>query len=553
MGVDATIDITPEERQTVLALLQRHLPGTAAWVYGSRAKWTSTPTSDLDLVVFATPEQQPQVGDLREAFEESNLPFRVDLFVWDDVPESFRQRIEADKAPLVCQEAGDGSTVRVAATGRRDPDGLRIRRFEELLDEPVRNGIYKSKEHHGDGVKIVNMGELFAHPRLRAVPMRRVRLSESEIERFSVTRGDLLFARRSLVAEGAGKCSVVLDVDEPTAFESSIIRARPAAAISDPLYLYYFFSSPPGLHRLDTIRRQVAVAGITGRDLSGLEIPSPPLSEQRAIAHILGTLDDKIELNRRMNATLEALAQALFRSWFVDFDPVRAKMEGRDIGLPTDIADLFPDRLVGSELGETPEGWSVGTLGDVAEPSGTGVDPTSVDRDTPYIGLEHMPRCSVALTDWGSAGSVSSNKSGFSKGDVLFGKLRPYFHKVGIAPVDGVCSTDIVVLTARMPELSAFLLACVSSPEFVSYTNQTSTGTKMPRTSWRSMSRYELWPPAEPIAEAFQRVAGPMIARIVANIHESRTLGALRSALLPKLVVGKLRVRDAERLVGAIA
>ena len=93
MGVDAAIDITTEERQTVLALLQQHLAGTAAWVYGSRVKWTSRPQSDLDLVVFATPEQRPQVGDLREAFEESNLPFRVDLFVWDDVPDSFRKRI----------------------------------------------------------------------------------------------------------------------------------------------------------------------------------------------------------------------------------------------------------------------------------------------------------------------------------------------------------------------------------------------------------------------------------------------------------------------------
>ena len=109
MGVDAAIDITTEERQTVLALLQRHLPGTAAWVYGSRVKWTSRPQSDLDLVVFATPEQRPQVGDLREAFEESNLPFRVDLFVWDEVPDSFRARIEAEHVTL-------------AATGERQDD-----------------------------------------------------------------------------------------------------------------------------------------------------------------------------------------------------------------------------------------------------------------------------------------------------------------------------------------------------------------------------------------------------------------------------------------------
>ena len=194
-----------------------------------------------------------------------------------------------------------------------------------LLAEPVRNGVYKPSEYHGRGVKMVNMGELFAHPRLRSVHMSRVELSPSEIERFGLAGGDLLFARRSLVAEGAGKCSVVLEVEELTAFESSIIRARPDIAKADAQFLYYFFNSPLGLHRLDTIRRQVAVAGITGSDLAELDIPVPPVSEQRAIAHILGTLDDKIELNRRMNETLEAMARALFKSWFIDFDPVCAK------------------------------------------------------------------------------------------------------------------------------------------------------------------------------------------------------------------------------------
>src|SRR5690606_26451841 len=114
----------------------------------------------------------------------------------------------------------------------------------------------------------------------------------------------------SLVAEGAGKCSVVIEVDEPTSFESSIIRARPDPTRADSLYLFYFFNSPLGLHHLDTIRRQVAVAGITGSDLAKLEIPILPLAEQRAIADILGTLDDKIELNRRMSETLEAMARA---------------------------------------------------------------------------------------------------------------------------------------------------------------------------------------------------------------------------------------------------
>ena len=135
----------------------------------------------------------------------------------------------------------------------------------QLLTEPVRNGIYKKKEFHGRGVKIVNMREIFAYPRLRNVHMKRVEITEREMHRINVVKGDLLFARRSLVAEGAGKCSVVLEIDEPTSFESSIIRARPDPTKADSLFLYYYFNSPPGLHALDSIRRQVAVAGITGQ------------------------------------------------------------------------------------------------------------------------------------------------------------------------------------------------------------------------------------------------------------------------------------------------
>ncbi len=260
-------------------------------------------------------------------------------------------------------------------------------RFEELLAEPVRNGIYKPKSFHGRGTKIVNMGELFGYPRLRAVPMKRVELSDSETDRFLLRPGDLLFARRSLVAEGAGKCSIVLELDEPTTFESSIIRARPDGEKSDSLYLYYFFNSPLGLQTLDSIRRQVAVAGITGSDLSQLEvrIPSPP--KQRAIAHVLGTLDDKIELNRRMNETLEGIARAIFKSWFVDFDPVRAMAEGRDPGLPMPLADLFPDHVVPSALGPTPAGWAVRPIGEVVQVVG-GSTPST--KEPAYWGGPHF-------------------------------------------------------------------------------------------------------------------------------------------------------------------
>ena len=414
----------------------------------------------------------------------------------------------------------------------------------------VRSGYaFKSRDWTESGIPVVKIANVKAG-RLEMsgcsfVPSK----TAAEASSVELAKGDILIAMTGYIGEVAR----VRADDLPCLLNQRVGSFSVDVDRLDADYLFSFLRWSATRKTIEGLGYGSAQPNVSPTLVHTVEIPLPPLPEQRAIAHVLGTLDDKIELNRRMNATLEAVARALFRSWFVDFDPVRAKMEGRDTGLPKDIADLFPDRLVASELGEIPEGWSVGSLGDIAEPSGTGVDPTSVERYTPYVGLEHMPRHSVALTDWGSAGSVSSNKSGFSKGDVLFGKLRPYFHKVGIAPVNGVCSTDIVVLTARIPELAAFVLAYVSSPEFISYTNQTSTGTKMPRTSWRSMSRYEVCRPAEPIVEDFQRVAGPMLDRIVANIHESRVLGALRDALLPKLVSGEMHVRVAEKLVGATA
>ena len=239
------------------------------------------------------------------------------------------------------------------------PSGWDIVSFESVLLGGTRNGIYKPKLHHGSGAKIVNMGELFAHRRLHAIAMKRLRVTQDELERFELHQGDLLFARRSLVAEGAGKCTLVCEVDEPTVFESSIIRARPDPEIADSAFLFYLFSSPYGSHAMGAITRQVAVAGITGRDLAALSIPLPPLTVQRRIAGILGAIDDKIELNRRMNLTLESIACAVFKSWFIDFDPVRKKMEGGEVGLPPDLAALFSQDMWATALGPIPVGWDV--------------------------------------------------------------------------------------------------------------------------------------------------------------------------------------------------
>ena len=322
---------------------------------------------------------------------------------------------------------------------------------------------------------------------------------------------------------------------------------------ANPAFMYYFFKSPAGQHALLMNTSQTGVPAISRpvTSLRSIRLSLPPLPEQRAIAHILGTLDDKIELNRRMNETLEAMARALFQSWFVDFDPVRAKADGRDPGLPKPLADLFPDRLVDSELGEIPEGWQAGTLGDVAEHPRRGIQPDKMVPETPYIALEHMPKRCIALSDWGTADGLESNKFQFKGGEILFGKLRPYFHKVGVAPVNGICSTDIVVIAPRIRHWFGFVLGHVSSAGFVEYTNSGSTGTKMPRTNWADMARYDVVLPPQAVAEAFTNQVRPSIERSIAGIHESRALAALRNTLLPKLISGELRVSYPKTLVEA--
>lgn len=338
-----------------------------------------------------------------------------------------------------------------------------------------------------------------------------------------------------------------------------VFRVTPAPGIRPPFFYYLLRYLKPNFIGIARNKQTTGLGHVTKGDLENIEAAYPGEPEQRAIAYILGTLDDKIELNRRMGETLEAMARALFKSWFVDFEPVRAKMEGRWRkgeslpGLPAHLYDLFPDRLVDSELGEIPEGWTVGTLGAIAEHPRRGVQPESIEPNTPYIALEHMPRRSIALHGWGLADGLESNKFEFRKGEILFGKLRSYFHKVGVAPVDGVCSTDIVVIAPKSWRWFGLVLGHTSSVEFVEYTNAGSTGTKMPRTRWADMARYEVVLPSEPVAEAFSKLVQPLIYLIITSIHESRTLAALRDALLPKLISGELRVKDAEKFIGKVA
>jgi restriction endonuclease S subunit len=196
------------------------------------------------------------------------------------------------------------------------PPVIQFKPFEDIFSIPLRNGLTKPKGIRGKGIKMINMGELFAHPRINNVRTDRVPFTDKE-NSFLLEKGDLLFARQSLVLAGAGKCSIFIGDNEPVTYEGHIIRARLNSEISDPFFYYYFFNSPSGRQIIESIIEQVAAAGIRGSDLAKLNVPYPPFPEQRLIAGILGALDDKIELNRRMNATLESMARTVFRQWFV--------------------------------------------------------------------------------------------------------------------------------------------------------------------------------------------------------------------------------------------
>jgi Restriction endonuclease S subunits len=343
------------------------------------------------------------------------------------------------------------------------------------------------------------------------------------------------------------------------AYNVALAKVVPSERV-DANYLHYLLRSSFFQLPLIAASGRSAQAGFNKGDLAVIKLPVVPLKDQIGIGRVLGSLDDKIELNRRMNETLEAMAQAIFRDWFVDFGPTRRKLEGATDpvtimgGLITDptraqeLADLFPATLGDDGL---PEGWREGCLGDIARSVGTAVKPSEVDPSTPYIGLEHMPRRSLSLWDWEAASKVTSNKSGFNKGQILFGKLRPYFHKVGVAPVDGVCSTDIIVLDAVTKAQLSMVATCVSSDAFVAFTDQGSTGTKMPRTSWSSMKGYPLALPTADLTTQFSEFVSPMLEKVVAAVHENKTLAATRDLLLPKLMSGEIRLGEAEELVEA--
>ena len=331
MGINQDIDLTAEQRKTVLALLERYLPNTTAWVYGSRAKWSSRPQSDLDMVVFTTLEQNSRVSNLREAFEESNLPFRVDLFVWNDVPELMQKKIEDDHVVVTTEKLSPTNL----GTSRVEQENASLR---DLLTY-TRDGEWGTGDMNADFIPMrVIRGadfEAVSQGNLATVPTRYIEAAAAA--RKTLHPWDILIE----TAGGARnrptgrtlliRPRILRSAKMPVTCASFARFLRVDDNRANPEYIYWFLQYLYSIGEME--QHQVQHTGVARFQFTSfaesIRVPLPAFSQQRAIAHILGTLDDKIELNRRMNETLEEMARALFKSWFVDFLPVRAKQRAR--------------------------------------------------------------------------------------------------------------------------------------------------------------------------------------------------------------------------------
>ena len=319
-------------------------------------------------------------------------------------------------------------------------------------------------------------------------------------EKRRIRKGDVLYS-----VVGSYGIPVYADADLDVAFQRHIAILKPRGKV-DSRFLYYSLLNPAFYHAADNVAIGAAQKTITLSALRNLEIRIPPLPTQRRIADILSAYDDKIANNRRRMELLEETARLLYRKM----------TNGKQ---------------------------SNGTIADICREERNGVRPSDVDPKMPYIGLEHMPRRSISLCDWEDAQKVTSAKLAFKAGDILFGKIRPYFHKVGMTFVDGVVSSDAVVIKPLHEELRPFVLLTVSSDAFVAAASQgMKEGSKMPRADWKQLLKYAIWVPDDNLLDGFNVKIKPILNELKTLCLQNHQLADARDLLLPRLMKGEFRI-----------
>ena len=376
-------------------------------------------------------------------------------------------------------------------------------RFGDLLSEPVRNGVYKKKEFHGRGTRVVNMKELFAFDFISGQPESRIDLTQAELAKSELRNGDLLFARRSFVLAGAGKCSLIVDPQEPLTFESSMIRARVNPEKADSRFLYYFFKSAPGRARMASIAARTAVSGITGTNLAALELDLPCVATQRRAASVLLLFDELIANNRRRVGVLEEMTRTIYREWFVKF-----RYPGYD---------RVP--IVDSALGPIPEGWRAGTIGDVLQ-------------------LKYGKALKADARLGGDVAVVSSaGIVGWHDESVVDGPAIVVGRKGNVGSVHWIDGPCWPIDTAYFVDTDLPLRFIAEQLRRTEFTNSHAAVPGLSRES--AYARPMVIPPIA-LLKSFQALADPFGSQAAALSLQSERLEALRDLLLPKLVTGQV-------------
>ena len=333
-------------------------------------------------------------------------------------------------------------------------------------------------------------------------------------------RGDIVYTTRGTVGNAAFYSEAV--PFDNIRINSGMVILRCNEDIVDKRYLYHILKSEHFRPYFKKYCTGSAQPQLPIMNFSKIELNIPEIQTQRRIADILSAYDDLIENNRKQIKLLEEAAQRLYKEWFVDL--------------------RFPGYANTNIVDGVPEGWSVTTLDEICSVRKETLTPEKIDIGTPYIGLEHMTKKDICLSEWGNSSEISSNKFRYYEDDILFGKIRPYFHKVGFALNNGITSTDAIVLKSAK-DLWSLLLMTVSSSEFVSYTYQNcKEGAKMPRADWKQMKSYPIMIADHTIQSTFEGQIYTITRKIKALALQINRLSEARDRLLPKLMSGEVEV-----------
>jgi type I restriction enzyme, S subunit len=374
-------------------------------------------------------------------------------------------------------------------------------------------------EYETEGIPVV-MPKDIADGRISSESVARVsEQTATRLQRHKLKPRSIVLPRRGEVTKRA----YIRDEQDGWLCGTGCLKIELHGRYLVPEYLYYFMEQGHVTKWLLQHAVGTTMLNLSTSIVSALPIRYPSTVVQMAIAETLASYDGLIENNRRRMALLEESARLLYREWFVHL--------------------RFPGYEHTPVANGVPQGWERKTLGDLCSEIRDMVLPDALESDTPYIGLEHIPRRSISLNDWGTVEQVTSSKSRFKTGEIIFGKIRPYFHKVGVAFVDGVASSDAIVVRPTADVLRGLVLLTMSSDEFVAVTSQQmKEGSKMPRADWKQMKAYSVPLPPSGLLSNFDEVIQPIVEQLKSISFANQKLRKARDLLLPRLMSGELAV-----------